>query len=75
MLRRAEQQPDSWSQLCAATVRQGLNEESDEGLRQQLAALLRVHTSHQGSELTSLDAYVARLPDEQTQILWLAGAC
>ena len=71
----AEQQPDSWWQLCKTTIRQGLVEEADQWLREQLAALLRVHTSRQGSALTSLDAYLDRASAEQTSILWLAGAC
>ena len=71
----AEQQPDSWWQLCATTVRHGLIQEPDEALRQQLATLLRVHTSHQGSSLVSLDVYVERAAAEQSSILYLAGVC
>ena len=70
--RSCTEQRVDWWHLCAATVSQGLVEESDEGLRQQLAALLRLHTTREA--LSSLDAYVQRMPPEQTSILYLAGA-
>ena len=42
--------------------------------RLRLAKLLRLHSSADASELTSLEGYVSRMKPDQKQIYFLSGA-
>ena len=46
----------------------------DASNKQRLAKLVRVHSTHDPDALTSLDAYISRMPESQKEIYYLAGA-
>ena len=41
--------------------------------RPRLAKLLRLHSSHDPAQLTSLEGYVSRMKEDQKQIYFLSG--
>ena len=45
----------------------------DSGNKQRLAKLVRFPSTHAPEGLTSLDAYISRMPESQTDIYYLAG--
>jgi len=45
----------------------------DSSNRNKLAKLLRFHTTNDPDEMTSLDEYISRMKDDQSQILYLPG--
>ena len=52
-------------------LREGLATDYDH--QEQVASLLRFHTSGDEQNLTSLDEYLSRAPEDQSQIYYLAG--
>ena len=47
----------------------------DAGNKQRLAKLVRFPSTRDPEALTSLDAYISRMPESQKDIYYLAGAC
>lgn len=46
----------------------------DSSNKQRLAKLVRMYSTHDPDKLTSLDAYLSRMPESQKEIYYLAGA-
>ena len=67
----AGQYTQFWSQFGKA-MKLGVIEDS--GNKQRLAKLVRFHSTNDPEKLTSLDAYISRMPESQKEIYYLAGA-
>ena len=69
-----EAQPGKYTQFWSSfgkAMKLGIIEDTTN--KQRLAKLVRVHTTHDPDKLTSLDAYVSRMPESQKEIYYLAG--